>query len=83
MGRLKLHRVVSKIKTKKFEEEKDSYLYCKTCAELVAEVTVSPTRSQKLLLNLAKGCVKFMYIVQMKTRVLHTLEGHTSHGIGI
>lgn len=53
------------------------------CAELIANVTVSPMRGQELLLDLAKGCVKLSGIVHMRTRVLHTLEGHTSHGIGI
>lgn len=67
----------------KRKEEKDPYLDREACAELIANVTVIPTRGQELLLDLAKGCVKLSGIVHMRTRVLHTLEGHTSHGIGI
>ncbi|KAF3850810.1 hypothetical protein F7725_012582 [Dissostichus mawsoni] len=33
------------------------------------------------MLDLAEGCVKLRSVLHMRTSVLHTLEGHSSHGI--
>lgn len=67
----------------KRKKRQTTYLNCQTCAELIAHMTIRPTRGQNLLLNLAEGGVELSGVVRIKPRVLHTLECHSSHGIGI
>lgn len=65
------------------QAELSAYLNGEACAELIAEVTVSPTRGQERLFDRVKGYVKLSGTVHMRTRSLHTLQSHTSHGIRI
>lgn len=60
-----------------------SYLNCQTSAKLVAYMVVSPTWVQKLLLDHSESWVQFSSVLSIKPTVLHTLEGHPSHGICI
>lgn len=77
-----MYKVSCGERDKKYEE-KDLYLNCEARAELVADVTIGPARGQELLLDLGEGGVELSSIVHLRTGVLHTLESHSHHCIGV
>lgn len=64
-------------------KEINTHLNRQACAELISNVTVSPTRGQELLLDLGESRVELGGTVDVKSSVLHTLESHACHGVSI
>lgn len=65
------------------KKERNARLNRQAGAELIADVTVGPTRGQELLLGLGESRVELGGAVDVKPSVFHTLEGHACHGVGI